>query len=162
PGGEHRAGPGGERRAGSASEGSGGPGGGAPGGSGGGRGGPGAERRGGPGGEGRGVSGGDRPGGPGGEGLWCARGGRLAVGGGEAGPGRGAPPRVAAHALRLEVGGRGVELHCDTCELVVTHLAGPEVRRAVEEAHRRHLGTITWESGWFAVCSCGWSSTKVS
>ncbi|HTC82220.1 MAG TPA: hypothetical protein VK848_11870, partial [Acidimicrobiia bacterium] len=81
---------------------------------------------------------------------------------GENGAGRGAPPRVAAHALRLEVGGRGVELHCDTCELVVTHLAGPEVRRAVEEAHRRHLGTITWESGWFAVCSCGWSSTKVS
>ncbi|HEY4409589.1 MAG TPA: hypothetical protein VGO87_06885 [Acidimicrobiia bacterium] len=67
-----------------------------------------------------------------------------------------------AHALRLEVGGRGVELHCDTCELVVTHLAGPEVRRAVEDAHRHHLGTITWESGWFAVCSCGWSSTKVS
>jgi hypothetical protein len=69
---------------------------------------------------------------------------------------------VVAHTLRLEVGGRGVELHCDTCELVVTHLAGPEVRRAVEEAHRRHLGTITWESGWFGVCSCGWSSSKVS
>ena len=45
---------------------------------------------------------------------------------------------------------------------MVTHLAGPEVRRAVEEAHRRHMGTITWESGWFGVCSCGWSSTKVS
>jgi len=44
----------------------------------------------------------------------------------------------------------------------VTHLAGPHVRRAVEDAHRRHLGTITWESGWFGVCSCGWSSTKVS
>ena len=44
----------------------------------------------------------------------------------------------------------------------MTHLAGPQVRRAVEDAHRRHLGTITWESGWFAVCSCGWSSTKVS
>src|SRR5581483_11259253 len=58
-------------------------------------------------------------------------------------------PRPPAHSLRLEVGGRGVELHCDTCELIVTHLAGPQVRRAVEEAHRRHLGTITWESGWF-------------
>ena len=69
---------------------------------------------------------------------------------------------MVAHTLRLEVGGRGVELHCDTCELVVTHLAGPQVRRAVEEAHRRHLGTITWESGWFGVCSCGWSSSKVS
>jgi hypothetical protein len=55
-----------------------------------------------------------------------------------------------------------VELHCDTCNLVVTHLAAPQVRRAVEEAHRQHLGSLSWESGWVAVCSCGWRTGRVS
>jgi len=70
-------------------------------------------------------------------------------------------PRPAAHTMKLEVGGHGVELHCDTCGLVVTHLAAPQVRRAVEEAHRRHLGTLMWESSWIAVCSCGWRSGRL-
>ncbi len=54
-----------------------------------------------------------------------------------------------------------MELHCDTCDLVVTHLAAPQVRRAVEEAHRRHLGSLTWESGWVPVCSCGWRTGRL-
>ncbi|MGH9000332.1 MAG: hypothetical protein ACRDY7_13190 [Acidimicrobiia bacterium] len=55
-----------------------------------------------------------------------------------------------------------MELRCDTCDLVVTHLAAPQVRRAVEEAHRAHLGSLTWESAWVAVCSCGWNSGRLS
>ena len=38
----------------------------------------------------------------------------------------------------------------------------PEVNEAVEEAHRRHLGSLTWESAWVAVCLCGWRSGRLS
>lgn len=55
-----------------------------------------------------------------------------------------------------------MELRCDTCELIVTHLAAPQVRPAVEAAHRRHLGSLTWESAWVAVCSCGWRTGRLS
>jgi hypothetical protein len=55
-----------------------------------------------------------------------------------------------------------MELHCDTCDLVVTHLAAPQVRRAVEDAHRHHLGNLTWESAWVAVCSCGWRTGRLN
>jgi hypothetical protein len=54
-----------------------------------------------------------------------------------------------------------MELRCDTCDLVVTHLAAPQVRRAVEQAHRNHLGNLTWESAWVAVCSCGWRTGRL-
>jgi hypothetical protein len=64
--------------------------------------------------------------------------------------------------MKLEVGGHGIELHCETCDLVVTHLASPQVRRTVEEAHRRHLGNLSWESGWVAVCSCGWRTGRLN
>jgi hypothetical protein len=54
-----------------------------------------------------------------------------------------------------------MELHCDSCDLVVGKLAGPQVRRAVETAHRSHSTALEWESGWVATCKCGWRTGRV-
>lgn len=70
-------------------------------------------------------------------------------------------PARPAHSLSLTVSGTGMELHCDTCDLVVGRLAGPQVRSAVEAAHRRHRTALEWESGWVGTCSCGWRTGRV-
>lgn len=75
--------------------------------------------------------------------------------------GRTAAPRPPAHSLSLTVSGKGMELHCDSCDLVVGKLAGPQVRRHVEAAHRSHSTALEWESGWVATCKCGWRTGRV-
>jgi hypothetical protein len=54
-----------------------------------------------------------------------------------------------------------MELHCDSCDLVVGKLAGPQVRKHVEAAHRSHSTALLWESGWVATCKCGWRTGRV-
>jgi hypothetical protein len=82
-------------------------------------------------------------------------------GGGRRAGGRTAAPRPPAHSLSLTVSGKGMELHCDTCDLVVGKLAGPQVRKHVEAAHRSHSTALEWESGWVATCKCGWRTGRV-
>ena len=74
---------------------------------------------------------------------------------------RTAAPRPPAHSLSLTVSGKGMELHCDSCDLVVGKLAGPQVRKHVEAAHRRHSTALEFESGWVATCKCGWRTGRV-
>jgi hypothetical protein len=56
-----------------------------------------------------------------------------------------------------------MELVCEApnCDFVLWPVPDPTRKTAVEAAHRNHRGDLRFDSGWYASCSCGWSSPKV-